>query len=80
MTFQKAALDARLGRKNVSLRRERFNGRKATKMMTCVGDVHGSRAYSAKRFAQVRPTTHLLLSGKTLLGRMTTYQRGSVFA
>ena len=30
-TFQKAALDARLGRKNVSLRRERFNGRKATK-------------------------------------------------
>ena len=55
-TFQKAAQNHRLGRKNVSLQRERFNGRKATKMMTCVGDVNGSRAYSVKRFAQVRPT------------------------
>ena len=34
-TFQKAALDARLGRKNVSLRRERFNGRKAFKLRQC---------------------------------------------
>ena len=34
-TLQKAALDARLGRKNVSLRRERFNGRKAFKLRQC---------------------------------------------
>ena len=53
---------------------------KGHQTMTCVGDVHGSRAYSARRFAQVRPTAHLLLTGKTLLGRMTVYQRDRVFA
>ena len=80
MTFQKAALDDRVGRKNVSLQTttvQRSNGFQTT---TCVGKKDGSRAYSARRFAQVRPTAHLLLTGSTLLGRMTFYQRGSVFA
>jgi len=45
-----------------------------------VGKKDGSRAYSAKRFAQVRPTAHLLLIGSTSLGRMTVYQRDSLFA
>jgi len=45
-----------------------------------VGKKDGSRAYSARRCAQVRPTARFLLTGSTFLGRMTDYQRDRVFA
>jgi len=79
-TCRKAAQKDRLGRKNVSPQTRTVQQSKGHQTMTCVGDVHGSRAYSARRFAQVRPTAPLLLTGSTLLGRMTDYQRDRVFA
>jgi len=79
-TFQKAAQNHRVGRKNVSLQTTTVQRSKGYQTMTCVGDVNGSRAYSTRRFVQVRPTAPLLLTGRTLLGRMTVYQRDPVFA